>query len=93
MGDRLRAEGVGLRILGYAWMDTSEKEYIYKSLSSSHYIKQACIPEPHRFATDADRDFLLAAYRTLKPGLGLQECSARLCGAGFTVWALTAGDA
>ncbi|PYI08728.1 2-haloalkanoic acid dehalogenase [Aspergillus sclerotiicarbonarius CBS 121057] len=105
IGDKLRSHNVGSRIFGYAWMEAGEKEYTYLSLSD-HYVKffdvfraifyrtlwQAGIKQPHDFATDEDREYLLAAYRTLKPRPGLAECFSQLREAGFTVWALTSGD-
>lgn len=86
-------------------MEAGEKEYTYLSLSK-HYVKffdvfrsifyrtlwQAGIQEPRQFATNEDREFLLSAYRTLKPREDLLECFSKLSEAGFTVWALTAGD-
>ena len=53
---------------------------------------QAGIQEPRKFASDEDRDFLLQAYRSLKPREGIVECWDRLRKAGFKVWCLTAGD-
>ncbi|KAJ5238566.1 2-haloalkanoic acid dehalogenase [Penicillium chermesinum] len=105
LGEKLRANHIGTRIFGYAWMEAGEREYTYLSLSG-HYVKcfdclhavfyrtlwQAGIPEPRKFATDEDRDYLLACYRTLKLRPGIAECFARLRNAGFTVWAFTAGD-
>lgn len=86
-------------------MEASEKEYTYLSLSKN-YVKffdvfrsifyrtlwQAGIPEPRKFASDEDREFLLASYRALKPRPGVAECFSKLEGAGFKVWCLTAGD-
>lgn len=86
-------------------MEAGEREYTYLSLSG-HYVKffdvfrsifyrtlwQAGIANPREFASDEDREFLLASYRTLKPRPGISECFARLRKAGYTVWALTAGD-
>ncbi|KAI8721527.1 hypothetical protein NCS52_00294300 [Fusarium sp. LHS14.1] len=97
LGDRLRAANVGPRIFGYAWMEAGEKEYTYMSLSGGKYIKffdifRAGIQEPRKFATDEDREFLLAAYCQLKPREGLKECFEKLRGGGFNVWALASGD-
>ncbi|KAJ5108315.1 2-haloalkanoic acid dehalogenase [Penicillium angulare] len=105
IGEKLRASSIGSRLFGYAWMEAGEREYTYLSLSG-HYVKffdvfrsifyrtlwQAGIQNPRSFANDEDREFLLASYRTLKPRLGIAECFSRLRAAGFTVWALTAGD-
>ncbi|PYH93382.1 HAD-like protein [Aspergillus ellipticus CBS 707.79] len=107
LGPKFRAHNlnIGSRIFGYAWMEAGEREYTYLGLSGK-YVKffdifrsifyrtlwQAGIQNPREFATDDDREYLLASYRTLEPRPGIQECFARLRDAGFTVWALTAGD-
>ncbi|KAL4907800.1 hypothetical protein BDW74DRAFT_175582 [Aspergillus multicolor] len=106
LGERLRAQNIGSRIVGYAWMEAAEKEYTYLSLIPGGYVKvfdvlrsvfyrtlwQAGIAEPREFASDEDREFLLDSYRGLKPRPGLQECFQKLRDGGFTVWCLTAGD-
>ncbi|KAF3402668.1 hypothetical protein DPV78_004216 [Talaromyces pinophilus] len=105
MGDRLRSANVGSRIFGYAWMEAGEKEYTYLSLTTN-YVKffdvfrsifyrtlgQAGIAEPRKFASDEDREFLLASYRDLQARPGVAECFAKLREGGFTVWCLTSGD-
>ncbi|CAH0051165.1 unnamed protein product [Clonostachys solani] len=105
LGERFRKESIGSRIFGYAWMEAGEREYTYLSVSGK-YIKffdifrsifyrtlwQAGIKDPRAFATDEDREFLLASYRKLTPRPGLLECFSKLRAAGYTVWALTAGD-
>lgn len=105
LGDRLRVRNIGSRILGYAWMESAEKEYTYLTFSGK-YVKvfdvfralfyrtlwQAGIAEPRQFASDEDLDFVLAAYRGLQPRDGLAECFNKLREGGFTVWALTSGD-
>jgi 2-haloacid dehalogenase len=105
IGDRLKAQNIGSRLFGYAWIEAGEKEYTYLSLSEK-YVKffdvfrsifyrtlwQAGVQNPRQFATDEDREHLLASYRTLKTREGLLECFTRLREAGFTVWAFTSGD-
>jgi 2-haloacid dehalogenase len=105
IGEQLRAKNIGSRLFGYAWMEAGEREYTYLSISG-HYVKffdifrsifyrtlwQAGITEPRKFASDEDRESLLASYRTLNARQGISECFSRLRDAGFTVWALTAGD-
>ncbi|PWY78930.1 hypothetical protein BO83DRAFT_386612 [Aspergillus eucalypticola CBS 122712] len=95
LGPKLRTYNIHPRLFGYAWMEAGEKEYTYLSLST-HYVKffdvfrsifyrtlwQAGILNPREFATDEDREYLLASYREFKS----------LRNAGFTVWALTSGD-
>lgn len=105
LGERFRQQNIGSRIFGYAWMEAGEKEYTYLTLAGKYTkffdifraifyrtLHQAGIAEPRKFATDEDREFLLASYRTLKPREGLKECFSKLREAGYTVWALTAGD-
>lgn len=86
-------------------MEAGEREYTYLSLSG-RYIKffdifrsifyrtlwQAGIENPREFASDDDREFLLASYRTLRPREDLQKCFDTLRTGGFQVWCLTAGD-
>ncbi|KAJ5570334.1 2-haloalkanoic acid dehalogenase [Penicillium hispanicum] len=105
IGDKLRVNYIGSRLFGYAWMEAGEREYTYLSVSG-HYVQffdvfrsifyrtlwQAGIQQPREFATDEDREYLLASYRTLKVRPALAKCFSRLRAGGFTVWALTAGD-
>ena len=105
MGQRFREHNIGSRLFAYCWMEATEREYTYLSLSGK-YIKcfdifgsifyrtlwQAGIQNPREFASDDDCDFMLAAYRKLKPREGLDKCLETLRAGGFTVWCLTAGD-
>ncbi|KAK8034248.1 hypothetical protein PG993_009243 [Apiospora rasikravindrae] len=106
LGPQLRAQSIGPRVFGYAWMEAGEKEYTYLSMSGKYVVYsdvsraifyrtlwQAGIADPRTFATDDDRDFLLAAYRGLRLRPGVAECFRKLRDAGYTVWALTSGDA
>lgn len=52
----------------------------------------AGIEEPRKFATDEDAAYIVGEYRKLKTRPGIAECFAKLRAAGYTVWALTAGD-
>ncbi|RDI83563.1 hypothetical protein Vi05172_g6515 [Venturia inaequalis] len=105
LGPKLKTHYVNSRLLGYAWIEASEKEYTYLSLSGKYVpffsilgsifyrtLGKAGIVEPRKLATDADLEFLLTAFRGLKAQEGLVECFYKLRKAGFTVWALTAGD-
>ncbi|KAI8244054.1 (S)-2-haloacid dehalogenase 4A [Colletotrichum sp. SAR 10_99] len=94
LGDRLRAKHVGPRLFGYAWMEAGEKEYTYMTISGAKYAKffdifrsifyrtlwQAGIQEPRKFATDEDREFLLASYRALRTREGLTGDTERVGG-------------
>ena len=86
-------------------MEAAEREYTYLSISGNYKkvfdvmrsifyrtLWQAGISKPREFVNDEDLEFLLSSYRGLKPREGLAECFSKLRNAGFTVWALTAGD-
>ncbi|KZF25801.1 HAD-like protein [Xylona heveae TC161] len=105
MGDKLRAEGIKPRLLGYTWIDATEREYTYMSLSGNYkpfsvvfqamffrMLWQAGISEPRQFATDEDVQFLIDAHDKEPMRPGAAECISKLRDAGFTVWAFTAGD-
>ncbi|KAL5341632.1 HAD-like protein [Aspergillus crustosus] len=105
LGPRLRSANIGSRIFAYAWMEAGEKEYTYLSLSGQYVrffdvfrsifyrtLWQAGIQNPREFASDEDREFLLASYRTLQPREGVKECFDLLRQGGYKVWCLTAGD-
>lgn len=105
LGQRLRANNIGSRIFAYGWMEATEKEYTYLSMSKG-YVKvfdifgplfyrtlgQAGIKEPRAFASDEDLQFLLTSYRNLKLRPGVHECFKRLREGGYTVWCFTSGD-
>ncbi|KAK7996070.1 hypothetical protein PG991_015537 [Apiospora marii] len=105
LGPKLRAQHIGPRIFGYAWMEAGEKEYTYLSMSGRYVpyfdvfgaifyrtLRQAGVAgDPRAFATDDDRAVLLAAYGALRPRPGVAECFRRLRDGGYTVWALTSG--
>ncbi|KAI4789297.1 2-haloalkanoic acid dehalogenase [Aureobasidium sp. EXF-8845] len=50
------------------------------------------IDTPRDFATDAERDEMVASYSTLKLREGVAETLELLREAGFEVWCLTTGD-
>jgi 2-haloacid dehalogenase len=88
-------------------METGERECSYLD-RSGRYIQfrkmfkplfyrmlwMAGIQEPRKFATDEDAQYLVEAYfNKLNPRPGIHECWQKLRDAGFTIWALTSGDA
>ncbi|OJJ71914.1 hypothetical protein ASPBRDRAFT_30283 [Aspergillus brasiliensis CBS 101740] len=106
LGDRLRAEGIKPSLLGYTWIEVAEREYTYLSLSAQYkpfatclellfyrMLKMAGIEDPRSFATKSDLEFIMSRYAKLGLRPGAAECVTKLRDAGFTVWALTAGDA
>ena len=105
LGDRLRAEGIKPKLLGYTWMEASEREYTYLSISGRYVpffkvfevlffrmLWMAGIAEPRSFASDDDLAFIISEYMHLEMRPGAKECVSKLRDAGFSVWALTAGD-
>ncbi|KAH7303824.1 FAD dependent oxidoreductase-domain-containing protein [Stachybotrys elegans] len=105
LGDRLRDECIKPKLLGYAWFEAAEREYTYLSISG-RYIRfydvfkslfyrmlwMAGIEEPRQFATDEDLAYILEQFMKLEARPGIAECFSLLREAGFTCWALTAGD-
>jgi 2-haloacid dehalogenase len=86
-------------------MEAGEKECTYLSVSTTYVkfvdvfrsifyrtLRQIGIKDPRSFASDEDREFLLAAYRSLKARPGLATCFSKLREAGFKVWCFTSGD-
>jgi 2-haloacid dehalogenase len=105
LGDRLRAEGIKPRLLGYTWMEAAEREYTYLSISNKYVpfadcfraifyrmLWQAGIAEPRAFASPEDLVHIMDEYQYLEMRPGAVECVKRLRDAGFSVWAFTAGD-
>ncbi|PWY87821.1 HAD-like protein [Aspergillus sclerotioniger CBS 115572] len=105
LGVRLRAEGVKSSLLGYTWIEVAEREYTYLSMSGQYkpfatcfellfyrMLHMAGIENPRSFATDSDLEFIMGEYAKLGLRPGAIECVTKLRDAGFTVWALTAGD-
>jgi 2-haloacid dehalogenase len=52
----------------------------------------AGISEPREFATDDDKNSILASYLHLEVRPGAAECISILHQGGFRVWGYTAGD-
>ncbi|KAF4950355.1 hypothetical protein FSARC_13219 [Fusarium sarcochroum] len=105
LGDKLLAQGIKPRLLGYLWIEVTEREYTYLSMngryitfrdvfSSIFYrmLYMAGVEEPRDFATDEDLKYILQEYMKLEARPGISECFEILRDNGFTVWALTAGD-
>ncbi|CAN9139418.1 unnamed protein product [Alternaria alternata] len=105
LGDKMRAESIKPRLFGYLWIEVTEREYTYLSMngryigfrdifSSLFYrmLYMSGIEEPQVFASDEDLKYILEQYKKLEARPGVAECFQMLRDAGFTVWALTAGD-
>ncbi|KAJ5784052.1 uncharacterized protein N7518_009729 [Penicillium psychrosexuale] len=105
LGDRLRAEGIKPRLLGFTWMEAAEREYTNLSLAQSYVpfgqvfrtlfyrmLWMAGIAEPRTWASPEDLEYIMAEYQLPKFRPGAAECVQKLRDAGFTVWAFTAAD-
>ncbi|KAH0024118.1 2-haloalkanoic acid dehalogenase, partial [Aureobasidium melanogenum] len=105
LGPRLLANNITPKIFGFAWLESSEREFTYLSISSRYkpykqvfssmfyrMLWMSGIAEPRSFATDAERDEMVASYSTLVLRPGVQETFDLLRKAGFEVWALSTGD-
>jgi 2-haloacid dehalogenase len=105
LGDKLRAQGIKPHLLGYLWIEVTEREYTYLSMNGRYVgfrdvftslfyrmLYMSGIQDPHTFASDDDLNYILEQYKKLDARPGVAECFQLLRDAGFTVWALTAGD-
>ena len=105
LGSKLRAEGIKPNLLGYLWIEVTEREYTYLSMNGKYVgfrdvfsslfyrmLYMSGIQDPHSFATDEDLEYILKQYMKLEARPGIKECFEILRENGFTVWALTAGD-
>ena len=105
LGDKLRAQGIKTNLLGYLWIEVTEREYTYLSMNGRYVgfrdifrqlfyrmLYMAGIQDPYAFATDDDLKYIMQQYMKLEARPGIAECFQILRDNGFTVWALTAGD-
>lgn len=106
LGKKLLEHNLAPALFGYTWMEVSEKEYFYLSVSGRHVVYAnvframfmrvlhcSGVPSPSAFATEEDLDFILEAWRTgLTAREGAKECIQKLRDAGFTVYGFTTGD-
>ncbi|KAF2089927.1 HAD-like protein [Saccharata proteae CBS 121410] len=107
LGPRFAAQepSISPQLFAFAWMEAAEREYTYLSISGRYKVfsavqsalfyrmlYQSGIAEPRKFANDEDLKVLMDAYSRLEMREGVVEAFQKLRGAGWTVWALTAGD-
>lgn len=105
IGARLLANNISPQLFGFAWMESSEREFTYLSISSRYapykdvfkamfyrMLWMSGIADPRAFATDKERDAICATYSELKLREGVREAFEMLRAEGFTVWCLTTGD-
>jgi 2-haloacid dehalogenase len=105
LGPRLLDQKISPKLFGFAWLESSEREFTYLSISSRYkpykvvfaamfyrMLWMSGISSPRDFATDAERDEMVSSYSDLKLREGVQETFSLLRDAGFEVWCLTTGD-
>ncbi|KAF9893206.1 hypothetical protein FE257_011629 [Aspergillus nanangensis] len=108
LGARLRALNITPLHLVNTWIEVAEREYTYLSISGKYTPFDVCLEQLFRrtlwmagiqqdpsqapFATPEDMVYIMSEYLHLQMRPGATECVAKLRQAGFTVWALTAGD-
>lgn len=105
LGPRLLAHNITPKLFGFAWMESSEREFTYLSISSRYkpykqvfstmfyrMLWMSGIDNPRAFATDEERDEMVKSYSDLELRQGVKQAFAALREAGFTVWCLTTGD-
>jgi 2-haloacid dehalogenase len=89
LGPRLLKHNVSSKVFG------SSRHKPYKIVFAAMFYRilwMSGIDSPRDFATDAERDEMVASYSTLKLREGVKETLELLRGAGFEVWCLTTGD-
>lgn len=105
LGPALKPYNVSGRLLGYAWLETAEREYTYLSLSGRYVafaqvfqalffrvLHFAGVPEPRSIASDDDVEHFMEEYKNCAVRPGARDCINHLKICGWTVWAFTSGD-
>lgn len=105
LGPALKTYNITGRLLGYAWLETAEREYTYLSLSGRYVpfakvfqaiffrvLHFAGVPEPRSVASEEDVEYFIQQYKNCTVRLGAKECIDQLKEGGWTVWAFTSGD-
>lgn len=106
LGDKLQAQGIPPRLFAWTWMEAADLESHHLQMSGQgklfkdilqpllyRYLAMAGIAEPYRFVSETDAAYIAGKYSELTGRAGVHECIRRLHAAGFTIWALTSGDA
>jgi 2-haloacid dehalogenase len=105
LGSAVTPFNISPRLLGFAWLESAEREYTYLSLSG-HYVPFAKVfqaiffrvlhfagvPEPRTIASEEDVEYFMREYKNCTARPCAKECIDRLKQAGWTVWAFTSGD-
>lgn len=105
LGPSLATHSISAPLLGFAWLESAEREYTFLSLSGQYVpfstvfeaiffrvLHFAGVPEPRRVATEQDVKDLLQEYKQCVVRPGAREAVQLLRREGWTVWAFTSGD-
>ncbi|KAI4700180.1 hypothetical protein J4E81_004218 [Alternaria sp. BMP 2799] len=76
LGPKLQANNISARLLGFAWLESAEREYTYLSISGSYvpfakvfesiffrFLHFAGVAEPRSVATEEDVKYFMQEYR------------------------------
>jgi len=76
LGPKLQANNISARLLGFAWLESAEREYTYLSISSSYVpfakvfesiffriLHFAGVAEPRSVATEEDVKYFMQEHR------------------------------
>jgi 2-haloacid dehalogenase len=105
LGSKLKPHNVSPRLLGFAWLESVEREITFLRMSGKQVsfaqvfealffriLHFAGVPEPHSIATEDDAKYFVQEYKNCEARPNAKECVDKLKEAGWTVWAFTSGD-
>ncbi|PWN48069.1 haloacid dehalogenase [Violaceomyces palustris] len=105
LGDKLAPYGVPSKLLFYAWVTSTERDYSYLSQIKAYkpfaeimkhtlnrVLFQAGIEDPDSIAGPEDAAYIIKGYHSLRPRPGMDKMMEKLRSAGFDVWCCTDAD-
>ncbi|KAF1847169.1 HAD-like protein [Cucurbitaria berberidis CBS 394.84] len=105
LGPSLKKHSLPARLLGFAWLESAEREYTFLSLSGAYVpfaqvfeamffrvLHFAGVPEPRSVANEEDVKYFMQEYKKCEVRPGAKLCIDTLKREGWTVWAFTSGD-
>jgi 2-haloacid dehalogenase len=105
LGPKLKPHNVSARLLGFAWLESTERECTFLRLSGQNVpfakvfeslffriLHFAGVPDPRSVASEEDAKYFVQEYKNCEVRPGAKECVNKLKEAGWTVWAFTSGD-
>jgi 2-haloacid dehalogenase len=105
LGPKLKPHNISARLLGFAWLESAERECRYLSISGAYVpfakvvesiffriLHFAGVAEPRSVASEEDVKYFIQEYKKCEVRPGAKECVDMMKKAGWTVWAFTSGD-